>query len=51
MKHKLIAEQVVSNRVLDLGLLAQTATAAMEALGVQKIEAVADRGYFNRVRK
>jgi transposase len=46
VKHKLIAEQAVSNQVLDLGLLAQTATAAMEALGVDRIEAVADRGYF-----
>jgi transposase len=46
VKHKLIAEQAVSNQVLDLGLLAETATAAMEALGVDRIEAVADRGYF-----
>ncbi|MBB5712941.1 transposase [Sphingomonas xinjiangensis] len=46
VKHKLIAEQAVSNQVLDMGLLAQTATAAMEALGVERIEAVADRGYF-----
>ena len=44
VKHKLIAEQAVSNEVLDLGLLAQTATAAMEALGVERIEAVADCG-------
>ncbi|TCQ06578.1 hypothetical protein C8J40_105367, partial [Sphingomonas sp. PP-CC-3A-396] len=27
----------MSNQVLDLGLLAQTATAAMEALGVERI--------------
>ncbi len=46
VKHKLIAEQAVSNQVLDMGLLAATATAAMEALGVETIEAVADRGYF-----
>jgi hypothetical protein len=46
VKHKLIAEQAVNNQVLDLGLLAQTATAAMEALGVERIDAVADRGYF-----
>ena len=39
VKHKLIAEQAVSNQVLDLGLLAQTATAAMEALGVERIDA------------
>ena len=29
-----------------MGLLAATAEAAMEALGVERIEAVADRGYF-----
>lgn len=46
VKHKLIAEQEVSNQVLDLGLLAPTAAAAMEALGVETIAAVADRGYF-----
>ena len=45
-KHNLIAEQEVSNQVLDLGLLAPTVTAAMETLGVETIEAVADRGYF-----
>ena len=36
----------MSNQVLDLGLLAQTATAAMGAVDVERIEAVADRGYF-----
>ncbi len=46
MKHKLIAEQEVSSQVLDLGLLAPTTAAAMEALGVETIEAVADRGYY-----
>ena len=45
-KHKLIAAQEVGNQVLDLGLLAPTAAAAMEALGVERIAAVADRGYF-----
>ena len=45
-KHKLIVEQDVSNQVLDLGLLAQTAGAAKEMLGVEQIAAVADRGYF-----
>jgi transposase len=45
-KHKLIVEQDVTNQVLDLGLLAQTAGAAKEMLGVEQIEAVADRGYF-----
>ena len=45
-KHKLIAEQQVHNKVSDLGLLAETAGAARETLGVDKIDAVADRGYF-----
>lgn len=45
-KHKLIAEQQVHNKVSDLGLLAETADAAREVLGVEKIDAVADRGYF-----
>ena len=46
VKHKLIAEQEVSNQVLDLGLLAPTVKAAMEVLAVEVIDAVADRGYF-----
>ena len=46
VKHKLIAEQEVCNQVIDLGLLAPTVEAAMDTLGVEKIEAVADRGYF-----
>jgi len=45
-KHKLIAEQQVHNKVSDLGLLAETAKAARETLCVDKIDAVADRGYF-----
>lgn len=46
VKHKLIAEQEVCNQVLDMGLLAPTVEAAMDTLGVDRIEAVADRGYF-----
>ena len=46
VKHHLIAEQEVCNQVLDLGLLAPTTVAAMAALGVERIEAVADRGTF-----
>ena len=46
VKHKLIAEQDVSSQVLDMGLLAPTVGAAMNTLGVERIEAVADRGYF-----
>ncbi len=45
-KHKLIVEQEVHSQVVDMGLLAATATAAKETLGVERIEAVADRGYF-----
>ena len=45
-KHKLIAEQQVHNKVSDLGLLAETANAARENLGVDHIDVVADRGYY-----
>jgi hypothetical protein len=46
VKHKLLVEQQVTNQVLDLGLLTQTAEPAKEILGVATIDAVADRGYF-----
>jgi len=46
VKHKLIAEEDVSNNVLDIGLLAPTVVTAMQLLGVEQIEAVADRGYY-----
>ena len=45
-KHKLIVEQEVTNAGSDLGQLAPTATAAKGALGVETIQAVADRGYY-----
>jgi transposase len=45
-KHKLIVEQQVSNQGVDMGLLTQTAEAAKDVLGVETIEAVADKGYF-----
>jgi len=45
-KHKLIVEQQVTNQVVDMGLLTQTAEPAKEILGVDTIEAVADKGYF-----
>ena len=45
-KHKLIVEQHVTNAGSDLGLLAQTACAARELLGVERIDAVADMGYY-----
>jgi hypothetical protein len=45
-KHKLIVEQQVTNQVVDMGLLTQTAEPAKEALGVETIDVVADKGYF-----
>jgi transposase len=45
-KHKLIVEQQVTNQVVDMGLLTQTAEAAKEVLGAETIDAVADKGYF-----
>src|SRR6201998_4288943 len=45
-KNKLIVEQQVTNQVVDMGLLTQTAEPAKEVLGVEKIDVVADRGYF-----
>jgi transposase len=45
-KHKMIVEQSVSNDVLDMGLLQQTAEPARQILDVEKIDVVADKGYF-----
>ena len=45
-KHKLIAEQQVHSQVSDLGLLAETAGVARESLDIERIDAVADKGYF-----
>src|SRR5271156_1681426 len=45
-KHKLIVAQEVTNAGSDLGLLAQTAGAAKEVLGVLRLDAVADKGYY-----
>ena len=45
-KHKLIVEQAVTNQVVDMGLLTQTAAPARDILGVEQIDVVADRGYF-----
>lgn len=42
-KHKLIAEQAVTNQVSDYGHLADTAQAAKDLLGVDKTDVVADR--------
>ena len=46
VKHKLIVEQQVTNQVVDLGLLTQTAEPAKEILDVETIAVVADKGYF-----
>ena len=46
VKHKLLVEQQVTNQVVDMGLLTQTAEAAKEVLGVETIAVVADKGYF-----
>ena len=43
VKHKMIVEQQVSNQIVDMGLLAQTAEPAKEVLGVERIAVVADR--------
>jgi transposase len=45
-EHKLIVEQQVTNQVVDLGLLTETAEPAKEILGVETISVVADKGYF-----
>jgi hypothetical protein len=45
-KNKMIVEQAVSNDVLDMGLLQRTAEPARAILEVEKIDVVADKGYF-----
>jgi transposase/IS5 family transposase len=45
-KHKLIVEQAVTNQVVDMGLLKETAEPARVLLEVETIDVVADRGYF-----
>ena len=45
-KHKLIVEQEVTNQVVDMGLLQATAEPAREILEVERIDVVADKGYF-----
>jgi hypothetical protein len=45
-KYKLIVEQQVANQVVEMGLLKQTAEPARAILGVERIDVVADRGYF-----
>ena len=45
-KNKLIVEQAVTNPVVDMGLLTQTAEPAREIPDVETIDVVANRGYF-----
>ena len=45
-KHRLIVEQEITNLGSDLGQLAPTAIPAKELLGVETIQATADRGYY-----
>src|ERR1700760_3978822 len=45
-KNKLIVEQAITNQVVDMGLLTQTAEPAREILDVETLDVVADRGYF-----
>src|ERR1700691_2336226 len=49
-KHKLIAAQDVVNEPTDHGQLAPMAQAAKQELGVEKLKAVADGGYYNNVQ-
>ena len=42
----MFVEQAVTNQVVDMGLLAQTAEPARVILDVETIDVVADRGYF-----
>jgi transposase len=45
-KNKIIVEQEVTNQVVDMGLLQATAEPALKILDVEKIDVVADKGYF-----
>ncbi len=45
-KNKMIVDQDVTNQVVDMGLLTQTAEPARAILEVETIDVVADRGYF-----
>jgi IS5 family transposase len=45
-KHKLIVDQEVTNQVVDMGLLQATAEPARQILDVERIDVVADKGYF-----
>jgi transposase len=46
-KHSLIVATEVTNTTSDLGALGMMAIQAQEALGAEKLEVVADKGYYN----
>ena len=46
-KNKLLIEHEVINEVIDLGQLSTMAQKAKQTLGVETLEVVADRGYYN----
>jgi len=46
-KHSLIVEQDVSNSIHDYGHLSPMAQAAQEMLGVESLQVVADKGYYD----
>lgn len=46
-RHKLIVAEDVTNDVTDLRQLSGVATAAKQTLGVERLEVVADQGYYN----
>src|SRR3984893_14232940 len=45
-EEQMIVDQVVTNQVVDMGLLRQTAESASAILAVETIDVVADLGYF-----
>jgi hypothetical protein len=45
-KHKLIVDEEVTNQVVDMGLSQATTEPAREILKVERIDVVADAGYF-----
>jgi hypothetical protein len=44
-----MGEEQVTDQVVDMSLLAQTAEPAKEVLGLERIAVVADRGYFKKL--
>ena len=46
-KHKLIVDHEVTNEATDYGQLSQISKRAKEILGVEELEVLADKGYYN----